>query len=226
MKPIIFCVVGKTGAGKDTITDILISKISYLQRLVYSTTRERRENEIDGVHYNFKTESDFINIRSAGNIVEDRAYDTGNGKVRYFTTKDELELVESNKAFIVSASADQVMSYIAAGYEVYLIDIECDAKYRLKRILKRNCKTDKDVLEACRRIINEEDEYNKINRLNEDKDYGSKLIYKFDNNVEKFFNESLNPLEKIVTINEKNFINSSIEGACQFIRYKVVSRNN
>ena len=93
MKPI-FCIVGQTGAGKNYMLDLLLHNdelLNYgkLYNLIYSTTRAKREGEVNGKDYNFKDNTQYAHESASNCIVESRAYDTiNNGRVYYYTTKE------------------------------------------------------------------------------------------------------------------------------------------
>ena len=59
-----------SGAGKTAITDALLASESALRRSVSMTTRAPRVGEVDGVHYQFVTEAEFIRARDAGELLE------------------------------------------------------------------------------------------------------------------------------------------------------------
>lgn len=59
-----------SGAGKTAITDALIAADPRLQRSVSVTTRAPRPSEIDGVHYHFMTEAQFVEAEAGGELLE------------------------------------------------------------------------------------------------------------------------------------------------------------
>jgi guanylate kinase len=59
-----------SGAGKTAITDALLESEPMLERSVSVTTRARRPNEIDGVHYHFITEQQFDQALAQGDLLE------------------------------------------------------------------------------------------------------------------------------------------------------------
>lgn len=67
---------GPSGAGKDTIIDIITSQSSFA-RFPTCTTRKPRPGEIDGVHYHFMDEQAFDTLWLQGEILN-RASVTGN----------------------------------------------------------------------------------------------------------------------------------------------------
>ena len=52
-------VTGTSGAGKGSIERILLKRMPELELAVSATTRERRQNEIDGLHYWFISDEEF-----------------------------------------------------------------------------------------------------------------------------------------------------------------------
>jgi guanylate kinase len=64
-------VSGPSGSGKTTLIDDLLAEKNWPLRLsVSATTRERRPNEIDGVHYHFWTREQFLQERQRGGFLE------------------------------------------------------------------------------------------------------------------------------------------------------------
>lgn len=59
-----------SGAGKTAISDALLASEPLLERSISVTTRARRPNEIDGVHYHFITEDRFQDLLRDGAILE------------------------------------------------------------------------------------------------------------------------------------------------------------
>lgn len=59
-----------SGAGKTTLTRRLLERDGALTLSVSVTTRERRPNEIDGVHYHFIGRAEFDRMVAAGELLE------------------------------------------------------------------------------------------------------------------------------------------------------------
>jgi guanylate kinase len=59
-----------SGAGKTAIAEALLASEPNLERSISVTTRQRRPNEIDGVHYHFMTETAFQAAASDGALLE------------------------------------------------------------------------------------------------------------------------------------------------------------
>ena len=206
----IFCIVGESGSGKtyyssSIILDTKFMKKANLESLVYGTTREPRENEVDGIDYNFVTEDEYKAIAKE-DLIEFRTYNTINGRKYYFTKTDYIKDRKTN--LICTPSLYQYESYRnwinlenirkKESYNLYLIILKADVKNRLLRIIENRCKTDNDIYETCRRIVEEKAEFDKVkSRVPELMDpmaYNSVIIV----NTNNISNESnISNLEKI-----------------------------
>lgn len=172
-KPI-FCIVGMSGSGKSTLVDALMDHfIKYsdkkYKKLIYHTTRAKRENEVDGVEYKFanKDEVDF------SKVIELRRYiKKDEGKVFYYTTYEDVSDQDID-AYICTASVDQVIKYESTLKNVFVIALNAPVKDRILRTISR-ASTDVECLEICRRMLEETNEYNRINNI-----YDS--IFRIDN---------------------------------------------
>lgn len=67
---IFFLISGPSGAGKTTILERVLSEVEGLKKLVSTTTRKRRPNELDGEHYHFVSRQDFETMINEGQLVE------------------------------------------------------------------------------------------------------------------------------------------------------------
>ena len=103
----IFCVMGKSATGKDTIYQKLLQKNALqLKRIIPYTTRPIREGEEDGREYHFCHEADVERLENSGKIVELRAYDTVYGIWKYFTVNDgNIQLENENYLLIGTLEA-------------------------------------------------------------------------------------------------------------------------
>ena len=85
----IFCVMGKSASGKDTIyRGLLTHKELSLRRVIPYTTRPIRDGEVDGDTYFFCSEKQVQELQDAGKIIELRTYHTVYGPWKYFTVDD------------------------------------------------------------------------------------------------------------------------------------------
>lgn len=172
----IFCIVGKSGAGKSTYLDSLMKddriKELNFKELKYHTTRSKRTPEEDT--YYFTTMEEYE--KDIQNVVEARSYKKYDEEVVYYTTKDDLNPTGCN-GLICAASVNQALAYYDNIPNVYIINIEVDTKERLLRLINR-CKTETECYEVCRRIIEEDSEYSKLF----ERDFGNGNMINIDNN--------------------------------------------
>ena len=61
---------GSSGVGKGTIIKELLDRDKNIRLSVSNTTREPREGEIDGVHYNFLTREQFNDVLKKDGYLE------------------------------------------------------------------------------------------------------------------------------------------------------------
>lgn len=78
---------GPSGVGKDTVLDVILNKDRTLQRSISLTTRDIRENEVDGRDYYFITADDFNKMIDNGEVLEFAQY----GKNLYGTPKAPVD---------------------------------------------------------------------------------------------------------------------------------------
>ena len=137
--------LGKAASGKDYLKHKLKSKKFKIG--VSHTTRPPRENEKDGVDYNFVSEYEFIEMIGQDKFVE---YQKFNGWF-YGITKEEFERCD---IMILNAEAVDLLSeeYRSRCFVNY-IDISIDV--RRSRIMERNDPDD----DFERRIQADEDQF-------------------------------------------------------------------
>jgi guanylate kinase len=201
-KPI-FCIVGQSGAGKSTYLDLILNDKKMknkVKELKYCTTRRKRYKEEDS--YYFVKNDKFIEELEAGNVIESRHYEKYDEDVEYFTTYDNLN-VQDCDALICAASVDQALSYIEKLDNIYVIDIKVDLKERIQRLLER-AETNDEVLEVCRRALEEQEEYSRINSIEKN------IIHIYNDNSRFQFSNTGNMLYSLITSANLNTIENYI----------------
>ncbi len=78
---------GPSGVGKDTVLEVVLNKNKDLQKSISLTTREIRENEIDGKDYYFISQDAFENMINNNEVLEFAQY----GKNFYGTPKAPID---------------------------------------------------------------------------------------------------------------------------------------
>ena len=89
---LLFTVSGSSGSGKTTLIDLLSRDLA-ISISVSHTTRERREYEIDGIHYHFVSKDKFNSLIENNKFIE---YENVHGEL-YGTTKEGVERYLSDK---------------------------------------------------------------------------------------------------------------------------------
>lgn len=152
----IYCIMGKSSSGKDTIYKELISdKELNLHRVVPYTTRPIREGEIEGQEYFFCNEEKVKSLQDEGKIIELRAYDTVYGIWKYFTV-DDGQFGDAKRDYLLIGTLDtytQIKTYFGEE-RVCPIYIEVEDGERLLRAIKREKKEAVPKYEElCRRFL-------------------------------------------------------------------------
>ncbi len=158
----IFCIMGKSSCGKDTIYKELLKDSNLgLSKLVPYTTRPIRAGEKDGQEYFFLSEERYEEIKSAGKIIEERAYHTVHGLWRYLTVNDE-QLQNTQRNYLVIGTLESYLSTKDYFGEERVIPILVDLEdgERLTRALNREKKQkEPKYQELCRRFLADSEDF-------------------------------------------------------------------
>lgn len=176
----LYCIIGNSGVGKDTILNkLLADKKLRLKKVVTCTTRPMRDNEVQGENYHFVSKALAFRIISS-DVVEARKYKVANGDYWYYFTPDfclTKHEVENDNLICVTAP-EQFMAYykVFPGYVVPIV-IKVHDKIRLIRSLQRE--NNPDCKEICRRFLADIDSNEWLY-----KDINDNLIFYNDNDVD------------------------------------------
>jgi guanylate kinase len=152
----IFCIMGKSSSGKDTIYKRLLGESDlHLNRIVTYTTRPIRIGEKDGEEYYFIDDETAERLNAEGKIVELRAYNTVHGIWKYMTVADEKIDLANNNYVIIGTPESYSGCLKFFGSDVMLpVLITVDDGVRLERALKRERKQENPKYEEmCRRFL-------------------------------------------------------------------------
>lgn len=162
----IYCIIGKSSSGKDTIYKKLLKNPSLdLKRIVPYTTRPIRAGEREGVEYYFTTVEGMECLRVEDRIIECRAYDTVYGIWYYFMAKDSQIDLEKHDYLVIGTlvSYAKIRDYFGQD-RVVPIYIDLDDGERLSRALRRERKQEQPRYEEmCRRFIADAKDFSKEN---------------------------------------------------------------
>lgn len=162
----IYCVMGKSSTGKDTIYSRLMSQNGFnLKKIIPYTTRPIREGEVDGESYHFCTEDQLAKLEESGKIIELRAYDTAYGIWKYFTVNDgQIELDKNSYMLIGTLEAYIKIREYFGKEAVVPIYIEVEDGERLQRALNRErAETSPKYDELCRRFLADSEDFSEEN---------------------------------------------------------------
>lgn len=152
----IYCMMGKSSSGKDTIYKMLLADRELsLKKVIPYTTRPMRSGETDGVEYFFCSETQLAEFQDQGRVVELRAYNTVHGIWNYFTLQDyQLEDEAGNYLLIGTLESYlKIRDYFGIG-RVIPIYIEVEDGIRLQRALDRERgQKEPKYEELCRRFL-------------------------------------------------------------------------
>lgn len=188
----IFCVMGKSATGKDTIYQKLLNESNLeLKRIIPYTTRPIREGEVEGREYHFCTEEDVLRMDKEGRIVELRAYDTVYGIWKYFTVDDGNILLDKENYLLIGTleAYTKIRDYFGKD-KVLPIYIEVEDGERLLRAIAREKSQDVPKYEEmCRRFLADAKDFSEENLV-------SAGIEKRFLNIE--LTDTLNKVEKYI----------------------------
>lgn len=155
----IFCIVGKSGAGKDTFYKAVLERYGgALTPIVPCTTRPMREGERNGENYFFMTEAQLAELESRGQIIEKREYRTVQGLWTYFTRRfSPME----GRDYIVITTPVGARSFIRTfGTQVRPVNLTLPDGQRLRRCMDREERQARpDYVEMCRRFLADEKDF-------------------------------------------------------------------
>ena len=173
----IFCFIGKSSTGKDTIFNIILKDLSNLKTIIPYTTRPIRDGEVNGREYYFVSDEEFEQMKNDNLVVESRSYNTVHGIWTYFTSSLEIDLDNNNYAVINTLEGyNSLKNYF--GIDVLVpVYIELEDGLRLERALKREMREPVPKYEEmCRRFLADQNDFS------EDKLLESGINKRFINN--------------------------------------------
>ena len=109
----ILIIMGKSGAGKDTLARALTQALLESEMIVSCTTRPIRDNEQNGVDYHFLTHDEFAEQINNGEMIEATIFNDW----CYGTSINNLSKDKLNIAFLICGGLGDIC--IAANYLWY-----------------------------------------------------------------------------------------------------------
>ena len=154
----IFCIVGKSCSGKDTIyTRILEQNRPGLVPVVPYTTRPRRPGEAEGQTYHFVTEERLRRYEEEGQVIEKRVYQTTRGPWTYFTLRFALD---ADRLVITTLEGARALMDCYGPEQVRIVYLHVDDRTRLLRYIDRESRQARpDYAEVCRRFLADQEDF-------------------------------------------------------------------
>ena len=162
----IFCLMGKSGTGKDTIYRELLSDGALpFERLVPCTTRPIRAGEQDGREYHFYSVEEFRALERAGKVIESRCYETVHGPWYYFTADDgQIDLARRSTLMIGTLESYLALRAYYGADKVVPVYLEVEDGERLARALQRErSQAEPKYAEMCRRFLADTKDFSEEN---------------------------------------------------------------
>lgn len=187
----IYCVMGKSSSGKDTVYKKLKEQYKEFRLIVPYTTRPIREGEKDGVEYYFVDPEQFRAMKEDGKVIESRSYNTKCGIWTYFTADDgQIDLSAANYLLIGTLVSYQALREYFGEEAIVPVYLEVEDGLRLARALERERRQEKPkYAEMCRRFLADEEDFSEENLIK------SGITERFGN---EDFTECLNKIQRYI----------------------------
>lgn len=161
---------GSSGVGKGTLMERLLAADKSIRLSVSNTTRKPREGEIDGVHYNFVTEDEFVDLINKDGYLEYAKYCEN----YYGTPKQQVDdLLDAGYNVFLEIEVQgglQVMKKYPDILSIFILPPSMDS---LERRLRRRGTEDEETIQKRLATAKEEMKYKnryKYNVVNGDLD--------------------------------------------------------
>lgn len=187
----IYCVMGKSSSGKDTVYKKLKEQYKEFRLIVPYTTRPIREGEKDGVEYYFVDPEQFRAMKEDGKVIESRSYNTKCGIWTYFTADDgQIDLSAADYLLIGTLVSYQALREYFGEEAIVPVYLEVEEGLRLARALERERRQEKPkYAEMCRRFLADEEDFSEENLIK------SGITERFGN---EDFTECLNKIQRYI----------------------------
>ena len=187
----IYCVMGKSSSGKDTVYKKLKEQYKEFRLIVPYTTRPIREGEKDGVEYYFVDPEQFRAMKEDGKVIESRSYNTKCGIWTYFTADDgQIDLSAADYLLIGTLVSYQAVREYFGEEAIVPVYLEVEDGLRLARALERERRQEKPkYAEMCRRFLADEEDFSEENLIK------SGITERFGN---EDFTECLNKIQRYI----------------------------
>lgn len=196
----IFCIIGKSSVGKDTIINNVTMANSRLSKIIPTTTRPPRQYEINGYDYFFISRESFMKKVDNHQFMEHRKYDvinkSGNSETWFYGN----EFPKSPRS-ILTGSLEMYNSIVSnqniKDYHVYPIYITIPDDERLYRMIRRESKNSRpNYKEVARRFISDNNSFSEKELLssgiNDSNTFINTNLLEVCEDINKYINNIIN----------------------------------
>jgi guanylate kinase len=167
---LLLVISGPAGAGKTTLCNRLLEEFPDLQRVVTTTTREPRDDEVEGIDYHFLGVLEFEAKAAAGGF-----YEWARVHARYYGSERRavLEPLKAGRDLLLNIDVQGAANYRKAAAEdtflaerlvtIFIKPQSLDQMH--KRLIKRAAETPEDIerrMKSAEKEIAEADKFDEV----------------------------------------------------------------
>ncbi|MBE7433867.1 MAG: guanylate kinase [Anaerolineales bacterium] len=141
--PLLIVISGPSGVGKDSIVQRMKEREFPFHFVVTATTRERRENEVNGLDYFFVTKEEFARMIEANELIE---YAIVYGDYKGIPKDQVRSAFASGKDVVMRVDVQGAETVRKLAPEALLIFITCESEEELERRLRERKTESADAL--------------------------------------------------------------------------------
>lgn len=141
--PLLIVVSGPSGVGKDSIVQRMKERGLPFHFVVTATTRERRENEVNGVDYFFVSKDEFARMIESNELIE---YAIVYGDYKGIPKEQVRSAFASGKDVVMRVDVQGAETVRKLAPDALLIFITCESEHELERRLRERKTESADAL--------------------------------------------------------------------------------
>ena len=134
----IIVLIGKSGAGKDTLASDLCKNFDKFNMCVSTTSRPIRVNEVQGIHYNFVSSDEFKEKIKNSEMIEYRSYETvfnGAKDIWYYGT--EKSAIKNGSILVLDLGGLINLKSALKDVNIVSLYLDCSDEERKRRAQER-----------------------------------------------------------------------------------------
>jgi guanylate kinase len=144
----VLVITGQSGAGKGTLIKRLLADFPQLELAVSATTRSRRPDEIDGVHYYFISDEEFDRRLEQGDFLEHHVFPWGQ---RSGTLLSEIERIsDQGKICVLELETEGALNVVDRIPDPVTIFVTAPIEELERRLRERATESSGEIEERVR----------------------------------------------------------------------------